>query len=115
MGHDTHFLTRLSRVSQGHVDLALSLYRDVSLVRDVLDEAALPGDPPRVGFALDHGERPPVVVVTREGRFVTCLAEGMGTGELPIISRAALDGLSHRVQSLRRELEAITALAGGGA
>lgn len=110
MSHDTHFLSRLSRVSQGHVDLALSLYRDVALVKEVVAAAALPGDPPRVGFALDEGERPATVVVTREGRFVTCLAEGMGTGDLPIISRAALEGLSHRLQSLKRELEAVEAL-----
>lgn len=28
MGHDAHFLSRLSRVTQNHVGLAMSLYRD---------------------------------------------------------------------------------------
>src|SRR5690606_7388229 len=36
MGHDTHFLSRLTRVPDADVELAMSLYRDVPLVRSVV-------------------------------------------------------------------------------
>ena len=36
MGHASHFLSRLERLEAGQTDLALSLYRDVHLVRGIL-------------------------------------------------------------------------------
>lgn len=90
MGHDIHFLSRLSRVSDADVDLAMSLYRDVSTVRELVSAADLPPEAQRVAIALDASPSPPLVLVERDGRFVTCLAAGM-KADLPIISRAALD------------------------
>lgn len=90
MGHDAHFLSRLARVSDADVELAMSLYRDVPLVRSVVEAAPMPEDVTRVAIALDASDAPPLVLVDRSGRFVTCLAPGMKT-DLPIISRAALD------------------------
>jgi len=37
------------------------------------------------------------VVVTRDGQFVTCLARGMNTGQLPIVARDRLDVSASRV------------------
>lgn len=34
MGHDTHFLERLDRVADAHVERALTLYRDQALLRE---------------------------------------------------------------------------------
>ena len=42
MGHDTHFLERLSRVSESHTSLALSLYRDPGLVKEIFRRSEIP-------------------------------------------------------------------------
>lgn len=91
MAHDTHFLSRLSRVSDADVELAMSLYRDVPSVRELVSTEKLPAEAQRVAIALDASASPPLVLVERDGRFVTCLAAGMKADGVPIISRAALD------------------------
>ena len=115
MGHAAHFLRRLDRVSDAHVELALALYRDDELLRDVLSRASLPESAERVAISLADPVEGPFVVVTREGRFVTCLGEGMRANNLPIVTRERLDTASARVQRMRDELARIRALADSGA
>src|SRR6476646_4114282 len=91
--HAHHFLSRLDRVSLGHVELALSLYNDAPLVRYVLSSASLPEGAARVAISLDDPREGPFIVVTRDGHFVTCLGAGMRPGELPVIARSHLDAL----------------------
>lgn len=112
MGHDHHFLSRLDRVSREHVELALSLYRDHDLLRYVLASVRLPEGAERVAVSLDHPKEGPFLVITREGRFVTCLGAGMATGALPIVTRGQLDGITAKATSFRARTEAREKLLG---
>ncbi len=112
MPHQHHFLSRLDRIAAPQVELALDLYRDHQLLRFLLDSARIPEGAPRVAISLDHPERGPFLVVTREGRFVTCLAEGMTVGDLPIITRERLDGIAAKHAELRVRFELRRRLAG---
>ncbi len=112
MGHAHHFLSRLDRVSLPQVELALSLYRDVELLRYVLANARLPEGAPRAAIALEHDESAPCIVVTREGRFVTCLGQGMRRGDLPVITRGQLDGIAARAFDLRARIEVCQKIVG---
>lgn len=89
-GHATHFLRRLDRACDRQVELALVLYRDAELLREVLRRASVPDGASRVAIALEPGELGPYVVVTRDGAFVTCLAEGMRTTGLYVVGFEAL-------------------------
>lgn len=91
MAHDTHFLRRLQRFEAGDLDLALGLYRDPRAVRLILECNPLPADAERVALALTDEPEPPHVVVTRDGRFVTCLSPGMSVKRLPVIARHRVD------------------------
>ncbi|MDI1483519.1 SEC-C metal-binding domain-containing protein [Polyangium sp. y55x31] len=113
MGHAHHFLSRLDRVSLPHVELALSLYRDESLLRYIFDRARVPENAERVALSLDHPEEGPFLIVTRGGRFVTCLGEGMKVSNLPVVTRGQIDGFSAKAEELRERLESAKALAGG--
>jgi hypothetical protein len=104
--HAHHFLSRLDRVSRPHVELALSIYRDDELLRFVLDHARLPERASRVAISLDHPEQGPFIVVTRSGRFVTCLGEGMDLGTTPVVARGQLDALAARLTDRRERMEA---------
>jgi hypothetical protein len=110
-GHAHHFLSRLDRVSMPQVELALELYRDPGMLKFVLESAKLPEGAERVAIALEDSPTSPYVIVTREGRFVTCLGEGMRV-DLPIVSRSRLDALSTRVESLRTGMAASAKFAG---
>jgi hypothetical protein len=90
MGHAHHFLSRLDRVGSAEVDLSLALYRDPEALRFVLGRASLPDRADRVAVELSDGPEPPALVVTRDGRFVTCLGAGM-RHDLVVVTRAALD------------------------
>jgi hypothetical protein len=105
MGHEHHFLSRLDRVSAGHCELALELYRDHELLRFLLSGAELPENADRVAISLADPKQGPFLVVTREGRFVTCLGEGMRPGELPILTRVQLDGAVLRFAASRAKHE----------
>jgi SEC-C motif len=104
--HAHHFLSRLDRVSRPHVELALSIYRDDALLRFVLDHARLPERAERVAISLDHPTRGPFIIVTRSGRFVTCLGEGMDPGSRPVVPRSLLDALIARLTHQRERMEA---------
>lgn len=98
--HAHHFLTRLDRLSVRHVELALTLYRDEELLRFALAHVRLPRNAQRVAISLEHPEEGPFVLVTREGRFVTCLGAGMHQHH-PVITRAQLDGAFACIALLR--------------
>lgn len=114
MSHADHFLSRLDRVSLPHVELALSLYRDDALLQHILKSVKLPDSAERVAIALADGQDGPFIIVTRNGKFVTCLGEGMSTGALPIVSRGQLDGITNRVEVYRNRVAARDKLLGPG-
>lgn len=104
MGHAAHFLRRLDRLSDPHVELALTLYNDPDLLGATLKRAKLPDGAERLAIALDHPVEGPFLVVTREGRFVTCLGRGMRTGDLPIVTREQLDAAASSVERMREAI-----------
>ncbi|MFO0647485.1 MAG: SEC-C metal-binding domain-containing protein [Polyangiales bacterium] len=104
MGHAHHFLSRLDRVSQDHVELALSLYNDPDLLRAVMAEAHAPESAERIAISLAHPIEGPFLVVTREGRFVTCLGDGMRQS-WPVVTRRELDAAIDRISTLRERRE----------
>jgi len=103
--HAHHFLERLDRVTREQTEFALGLYRDHEAVRYVLDHVNLPPAAERVALAIDDARDGPFVIVTRDGRFVTCLGKGM-RHDHPVVPRGQVDGLLARVadQRARREL-----------
>ncbi len=103
MTHAHHFLSRLDRVDLPHVELALSLYRDADLVRFVIASAGVAEGAERVALSMNDSIEGPFIIVTREGRFVTCLAPGMRV-DVPVITRSHLDALSNRAQTLRERM-----------
>lgn len=107
MGHAHHFLSRLERVSMDHVELALSLYNHPETLKYVLSHARLPDGAERVAISLDDPTEGPFLLVTREGRFVTCLGRGMHH-DLPTIERSRFDALCDRAAEFgeRRRLAA---------
>ena len=112
--HAEHFLSRLDRLNTREVDLALSLYRDPDLLRAVLQQVSLPEAAERVALSLADPQRGPFIVVTRAGHFVTCLAEGMSVGTLPVVARGQLDALAHKVTTLRERMAEAERLTGAG-
>ncbi len=105
MSHDVHFLERLARVAEGQVQLALSLYRDPALLKEVLSSASLPESSERVAISMADPVEGPFIVVTREGKFVTCLGAGMRTHDLPVVTRAKLDAVASRLEVLRERID----------
>lgn len=114
MGHAHHFLSRLDRVSMPQVELALTLYRDEGLLRYLFDRVHVPQQAERVALSLEDSEEGPFLILTRDGRFVTCLAKGMKVSNLPIVTRGQLDVVATRVGDLRERMQAAQQLAGGG-
>lgn len=113
-GHDTHFLRRLDRLSDEHVELALELYRDPDIVRElVAGERSATGR-----YVLSFGETDgPFIVVTHAARFVTCLGRGMSPHHegQPLVPRAALDAVLSRRRGMRaRAIETRVVRAAGG-
>ena len=115
VGHDHHFLSRLDRVSTEHVELALGLYRDTELVSHILHHAGVPEGAPRVALSLGYADGGPFVVVTREGKFVTCLGTGMLPFSTPIVPRRRLDQIAEHVSQLQDRMRVAKRLAPGGA
>lgn len=113
-GHSTHFLRRLDRLGDEQVEVALTLYRDRDLLKEVLGKTAIPYAAERVAISLDDPREGPFVVVTREGDYVTCLGRGMSPKHL-VVTRAELDAASARVERMRERLAAARALVADGA
>jgi hypothetical protein len=103
-GHADHFLSRLDRLERPLVELALSLYNDVPLLRHILQLARVPEQVERVALSLGDPVEGPFLLVTREGRFVTCLGPGMSPGSLPIVTRRQLDTIAEKAEDLRRRM-----------
>jgi hypothetical protein len=112
MPRQHHFLSRLDRIAAPQVEMALDLYRDHKLLRFLLERARIPDGAPRVALSVDHPERGPFLIVTRDGTFVTCLAEGMTVGDLPIITRKRLDGITAKHADLKARFETRRQLVG---
>ena len=113
MGHDTHFLERLDRVADAHVERALTLYRDQELLREVLDRAGLAEGVERLAISLDDPREGPFVIVTRAGRFVTCLGKGMRVTKEPttvVLTRERLDAAASKVERMRERLAQVQQL-----
>lgn len=103
MPHAHHFLERLDRVTRAQMEFALELYRDHEAVGYVIDHLRVP-EAERIALALDDGDEGPFVIVTREGRFVTCLAKGM-RHEWPVVTRGQVDALLAKVAEKRARKE----------
>ena len=114
MGHAHHFLSRLDRVDSAEVELALALYRDPDALRYVFGKASLPDRAERVAVELGAGPAPPSLIVTRDGRFVTCLGAGM-RHDLPVVARATLDAAVDELAVRRQHEELGRALRTGEA
>jgi hypothetical protein len=104
MGHAVHFLQRIERLSPAQADLALTLYREPELVAHVLGRVRLPDGAERVALALENAPGGPHVIVTRDGRFVTCLGAGMSVSDCPVVSRPQIDHASDKLEALRATL-----------
>jgi hypothetical protein len=102
--HAHHFLERLDRVTRQQTEFALELYRDDAAIAYVLERVHLPPDAERVALSLDDPVDGPFVIVTRTGRFVTCLGRGMRV-ELPTVPRGQLDALLGKMAGQRARLE----------
>ena len=113
MGHDIHFLERLSRVGQTELELALSLYQDSGLVKSVLERAKIPDGAERIALALSDRVDGPHLVLARDGGFVTCLGGGMSTGPHHVVSRAQFDSIAARHELLRERLAMVDKFSGG--
>ncbi len=100
-GHAAHFLTRVDRLNMQHAELALGLYRDHELLRVLLKRTPLPDNADRVALALDDNARGPYVIVNREGRFITCLGQGMSVYDAPIVKRSQLDSVAQEMDAWR--------------
>jgi len=115
MGHATHFLERLDRIDDRQTELALALYRDDDLLKSVLASIELPPEVDRLAVSLDDATLGPFVLLTRSGRFVTCLARGMLVDGLPVVTRERFEIAAQRVQRMRDELNRLRQLRESGA
>lgn len=113
-GHATHSLRRRDRASDTHVERALTLHRDPELLRETLSRAKIPKGAERVAISLAVRDAPrslgiapgPYVVVTREGRFVTCLGEDMTPSGLFVVDRERMDVAIASVERMRERVAA---------
>ena len=106
MSHAHHFLERLDRVTREQTEFALALYRDHEAVAYVLGYLNLAESAARVALAVDESPNGPVVVVTRDGKFVTCLGAGM-RHDHPLVPRRRLEALLAKVEEKRARRELV--------
>lgn len=101
MGHDVHFLSRLERVEGRALDLALGLYRDTPLLRWTLGRLLLPPDEDVIALPLSDAFEPAHALVSRTGKFITCLGPGMQVGHAARISWSALTAATAELKDWR--------------
>jgi hypothetical protein len=89
-GHAVHFLERLERASGDAADLALRMYHDPQLLRSVLANVRIPAQYDRIAVSLHEEDNGPFIVSDRAGRFITCLAKGMGVKDLHLLPNSQL-------------------------
>lgn len=121
MGHAQHFLERLPRVGDDHIQRALSLYYSstytqsiihIALSPDACDPDKTPEQPEqRVAIALDDSSSPPFIIANRAGRMITCLAPGMSPFDTPTIDHARLRFACDRHDTLKGRKAAYTQLS----
>ncbi len=102
--HAHHFLERLDRVTRAQTEFLLGLYRDHEAVKYILDHVKLPEKAERIALTADDPREGPFAIVTRDGRFVTCLGRGMHHDH-PVVSRGQIDTLLARVADKRERRE----------
>ena len=91
MSHAAHFLTRLERLKAPEVELALALYRDPRIVKELISSLALENNSDRVALAMTEDAKGPWLIVSADGGFVTCLGRGMRLKNKHVVSRARVD------------------------
>ena len=101
MGHDVHFLSRLERVEGRALDLALGLYRDTPLLRWTLGRLLLPPDEDVVALPLSDAPEPAHALVSRKGKFITCLGPGMHVGHAARVTWPALTAATAELKDWR--------------
>ncbi len=111
-GHATHFLKRLDRASGAQEELALQLYNDPEVLRFVLYSITIPEEFDRVAVSLHEADRGPYLVASRNGRFVTCLGEGMKIGDLYLINHSRLLNHMEKNEEYRRRSKLAGSLVG---
>ena len=102
--HAHHFLSRLDRTSAAETEFALALYRDPELLRSIIELSRPDPSCERVAISLGDDDDGPVVIVTRDARFVTCLERGMQTYDAARVSRADLEHCGATVVRLREAM-----------
>ena len=61
---------------QATVELALALYRDPRIVKELISSLALENNSDRVALAMTEDAKGPWLIVSADGGFVTCLGRG---------------------------------------
>lgn len=114
MSHSIHFLERLERASAEQTEMALSLYRD-ELALGMVVAHALPHHTPdqRVAISLCEDNGGPYLVVTSNGRFITCLGRGMKLAGLALIEYQQVRSTLQEARTLRDRVAQAKELAGG--
>ncbi len=106
MPHAAHFLERLDRVTRAHTEWALNLYRDHEALAYVLEHVSVTKTVERVALTIgDDVKMGPYVIVTRDGKFVTCLGQGMSPAPWPVVPRGQIDALLAKVADKRERRE----------
>lgn len=114
MSHATHFLQRLERASTAQADLALQLYRDEKALGFIILAARLNlPDGGRAALSLDESNRGPFLVVSKEGKFITCLGRDMHTSDLPLIPFRTVMASLAEAKDYEKRVVLATAMAGG--
>lgn len=111
MERDLHFLGRtVERLDRADVEFAMGLWQEPDTVRMLLAELRLPAGENRVALGLGvTGDDGPWLVVTREGQFVTCLAEGMSPGACHVVPAHRFASVLARVKRWIAEADAANA------
>ena len=104
-GHAVHFLERLKRADEGASRLALNLYHKPDALRFVLSWIKVPEGVSRVAVSLCPEDTGPYIVTERDGKFVTCLGQGMGIDGLYFVAHGRLTALLSRWGEIEEGLD----------
>jgi hypothetical protein len=100
VGHDLHFLQRVSDRTRGaEMDFMIGLYRDREFVRYLLAELHIGPDVGAVALAM--GDDGPYAVVVPSGNFVTCLEKGMKVKDALLVRRGKIDAIFKKDRTMR--------------
>lgn len=106
MGHEIHFLERLSRASVQQAETALYLYQNRRALQHIISKCGTPPDVERVAISLDSANMGPFIIINTKGEFITCLGEQMDPGstwQVPYLQfRAYLDEYREYQKHLER-------------